>query len=107
MDFLRGASRSVGGKPIIAISSTAKDGAISRIVPMLSPGAGVVTSRGLVRYVVTEYGVAYLHGKTIRQRAQALIDIAHPKFREELYKFCETTKWLQRPAAEEIATTAR
>ncbi len=107
VDFLRGASRSVGGKPIIAISSTAKDGAISRIVPMLSPGAGVVTSRGLVRYVVTEYGVAYLHGKTIRQRAQALIDIAHPKFREELYQFCETTKWLQRPAAEEIATTAR
>src|SRR5208282_2131633 len=107
VDFIRGASRSKGGKPIIAISSTAKDGAISRIVPMLSPGAGVVTSRGLVRYVVTEYGVAYLHGKTIRQRAQALIDIAHPKFREELYKFCETTKWLQRPAAEEIATTAR
>jgi len=104
VDFLRGASRSVGGKPIIAISSTAKDGTISRIVPMLSPGAGVVTSRGLVRYVVTEYGVAYLHGKTIRQRAQALIDIAHPKFREELYQFCETTKWLQRPVAEEIAT---
>ncbi len=78
VDFLRGASRSKGGKPIIAISSTAKDGAISRIVPMLSPGAGVVTSRGLVRYVVTEYGVAYLHGKTIRERAQALIDIAHP-----------------------------
>src|SRR5208283_4617465 len=107
VDFIRGASRSKGGKAIIAISSTAKDGAISRIVPMLSPGAGVVTSRGLVRYVVTEYGVAYLHGKTIRERAQALIDIAHPKFREELYKFCETTKWLQRPAAEEIATTAR
>ncbi len=105
VDFLRGASRSVGGKPIIAISSTAKDGTISRIVPMLSPGAGVVTSRGLVRYVVTEYGVAYLHGKTIRQRAQALIDIAHPKFREELYKFCETTKWLQRPAAPELAVT--
>jgi 4-hydroxybutyrate CoA-transferase len=103
VDFLRGASRSEGGKPIIAISSTAKDGAISRIVPMLSPGAGVVTSRGLVRYVVTEYGVAYLHGKTIRERAQALINIAHPKFREELYQFCETTKWLQRPAAQEIA----
>ncbi len=104
VDFLRGASRSVGGKPIIAISSTAKDGTISRIVPILSPGAGLVTSRGLVRYIVTEYGVAYLHGKTIRQRAQALIDIAHPKFREELYQFCETTKWLQRPAAQEIAT---
>jgi len=105
VDFLRGASRSKGGKPIIAISSTAKDGAISRIAPMLSPGAGVVTSRGLVRYVVTEYGVAYLHGKSIRERAQALIDIAHPKFREELYQFCEKTKWLQRPLAPETAAT--
>ncbi|HWY57741.1 MAG TPA: acetyl-CoA hydrolase/transferase C-terminal domain-containing protein [Terriglobales bacterium] len=106
VDFLRGASRSKGGKSIIAISSTAKDGTISRIAPMLSPGAGVVTSRGLVRYVVTEYGVAYLHGKTIRQRAQALIDIAHPKFREELYQFCEKTKWLQRPLAAEAAVTS-
>jgi acyl-CoA hydrolase len=105
VDFIRGASRSKGGKPIIAISSTAKDGAISRIVPMLSPGAGVVTSRGLVRYVTTEYGTAYLHGKTIRQRAQALIDIAHPKFREELYEYCEKTKWLQRPLVTETATT--
>jgi len=105
VDFLRGASRSKGGKPIIAISSTAKDGAISRIVPMLSPGAGVVTSRGLIRYVVTEYGVAYLHGKTIRERAQALINIAHPKFREELYQFCETTGWLQRPLEVETAVT--
>jgi 4-hydroxybutyrate CoA-transferase len=101
VDFLLGAGRSKGGKSIIAISSTAKDAAISRIVPMLSPGAGVVTSRGLIRYVVTEYGVAYLHGKTIRQRAQALIDIAHPKFREELYQFCEKTGWLQRPLAAE------
>ena len=97
VDFLRGASRSKGGKPIIAISSTAKDGSISRIVPMLSPGAGVVTSRGLVRYVVTEFGVAYLHGKSIRERAKALIEIAHPKFRDELYAYCEQTKWLQRP----------
>src|SRR5208337_2625019 len=97
VDFIRGASRSKGGKPIIAISSTAKNGTISRIVPMLSPGAGVVTSRGLIRYVVTEYGVAYLHGKTIRQRAQALIEIAHPSFREELYEYCEKTKWLDRP----------
>jgi len=97
VDFLRGASRSKGGKPIIAISSTAKNGTISRIVPMLCPGAGVVTSRGLVRYVVTEFGVAYLHGKSIRERAKALIEIAHPKFREELYKYCEHTKWLQRP----------
>ena len=98
VDFLRGASRSKGGKPIIAISSTAKNGSISRIVPMLSPGAGVVTSRGLVRYVVTEHGVAYLHGKSIRERAKALIEIADPKFREELYEYCEETKWLQRPA---------
>jgi 4-hydroxybutyrate CoA-transferase len=105
VDFIRGASRSKGGKSIIAISSVAKDGAISRIVPMLSPGAGVVTSRGLIRYVVTEYGVAYLHGKTIRQRAQALIDIAHPDFREELYEFCEKTGWLQRPMAVETPAT--
>jgi len=97
VDFLRGASRSKGGKPIIAISSTAKNGEVSRIVPMLSPGAGVVTSRGLVRYVVTEYGVAFLHGKSIRERARALIEIAHPKFREGLYEYCEKIKWLQRP----------
>jgi 4-hydroxybutyrate CoA-transferase len=103
VDFLKGASYSKGGKPVIAISSTAKDDAISRIVPMLSPGAGVVTSRGLVRYVVTEYGVAYLHGKSIRERAQALIEIAHPKFRNELYEYCEKTKWLQRPQAAEPA----
>ncbi len=103
VDFLRGASRSKGGKPIIAISSTAKNGAISRIVPMLSPGAGVVTSRGLVRYVVTEYGVAYLHGKSIRERAKALIEIAHPKFRDELYSYCEKTKWLQRPIVAQMA----
>ena len=105
VDFLRGASRAKGGKAIIAISSTAKDGMISRIAPMLSPGAGVVTSRGLIRYVVTEYGVAYLHGKTIRERAQALINIAHPKFREELYEFCEKTRWLQRPLAVETTVT--
>jgi 4-hydroxybutyrate CoA-transferase len=97
VDFLRGASRSKGGKPIIAISSTAKGGTISRIVPMLSPGAGVVTSRGLVRYVVTEHGVAYLHGKSIRERAKALIEIADPNFRSDLYDYCEKTKWLQRP----------
>ncbi len=105
VDFLRGASRSKGGKPIIALSSTAKNGTISRITPMLAPGAGVVTSRGLIRYVVTEYGVAYLHGKSIRERAQALIEIAHPKFRDELYEYCESTKWLQRPQAKEQVAT--
>ncbi len=95
VDFIRGASRSKGGKAIIALSSTAKQGAVSRIVPMLNPGAGVVTSRGLIRYVVTEYGVAYLHGKSIRQRALALIEIAHPTAREELYNFCGEAKWLR------------
>jgi 4-hydroxybutyrate CoA-transferase len=103
VDFLRGASRSKGGKPIIAISSTAKQGTISRIVPTLDPGAGVVTSRGLVRYIVTEYGIAYLHGKSIRERAKALIEIAHPDFRSELYEYCEKTKWLQNP---QVAQTA-
>lgn len=97
VDFLRGASRSKGGKPIIAISATAKNGTISRIVPTLNPGAGVVTSRGLIRYVVTEFGVAYLHGKSIRERAQSLIEIAHPQFRAELYEYCEKTKWLHTP----------
>jgi acyl-CoA hydrolase len=103
VDFLRGAAHSKGGKPIIAISSTAKNGKLSRIVPMLSPGAGVVTSRGLIRYVVTEYGVAYLHGKSIRERAQALIEVSHPDFRNELYEYCEKTKWLQRPQAAQTA----
>lgn len=105
VDFLLGAGKSKGGKSIIAISSTAKDDTISRIVPMLSPGAGVVTSRGLIRYVVTEYGVAYLHGKTVRERTQALINVAHPKFREELYEFSEKSRWLQRPVAAEAAVT--
>jgi len=88
VDFLRGASRSKNGKPILALPATAKNDTISRIVPMLDPGAGVVTSRGLIRYVVTEFGIAYLHGKTIRQRAEALINIAHPKFREQLFDYC-------------------
>jgi 4-hydroxybutyrate CoA-transferase len=101
VDFIRGASRCRGGKPIIAIPSTAKNGTISRIAPMLDPGAGVVTSRGAVHYVVTEYGVAYLHGRTIRQRAEALIEIAHPKFRDGLYAYCEKTRWLQRPTLTE------
>lgn len=103
VDFLRGAAYSKGGKPIIAMPSTAKKESVSRIVPVLSPGAGVVTSRGLVRYVVTEFGVAYLHGKSIRERAKALIEIANPKFREELYEYCEKAKWLQGPRAPEFA----
>jgi acetyl-CoA hydrolase len=82
LDFIYGASRSKDGVPIIALPSTAKN--FSRIVPLLKHGAGVVTSRNHVRYIVTEYGIADLYGKTIRQRALALIDIAHPDFREEL-----------------------
>jgi RimJ/RimL family protein N-acetyltransferase len=84
VDFIRGATMCPGGKPVIAIRSTAKDGGISRIVATLTEGAGVVTSRGDVRYVVTEYGVADLLGKSIRERAVALISIAHPDFRAEL-----------------------
>ena len=76
-----------GGKPIVAIRSTAKDGAISRIVHRIDDGSGVVTSRGDAHYVVSEYGVAYLHGKTIRERALALISIAHPDYRSELLEF--------------------
>jgi 4-hydroxybutyrate CoA-transferase len=84
VDFVRGAARAKGGKPIIALPSTAKNDTLSRIVWQLKPGAGVVTTRNDVHYVVTEYGVAYLYGKTIRERARALIAIAHPDFREEL-----------------------
>jgi acyl-CoA hydrolase/RimJ/RimL family protein N-acetyltransferase len=84
VDFIRGSARSRGGKAIIAMPSTAKDGKISRIVPRLTEGSGVVTTRGDVHYVVTEYGIAYLHGKSIRERVMDLIHIAHPKFRKEL-----------------------
>lgn len=84
VDFVRGAARSKGGKPIIALPATAQGGTVSRIVSTLKPGAGVVTSRGDVHYVVTEFGVAYLHGKSIRERAMALISVAHPDFRSDL-----------------------
>jgi len=83
MDFIRGAALSEGGKPIIALPSVTAKG-ISRIVPLLKPGAGVVTTRAHAHYVVTEYGVAYLYGKNMRQRAKALIEIAHPNHRETL-----------------------
>ncbi len=94
VDFIRGAARSKGGRPIIALPSTARDGSVSRIVPHLKEGAGVVTSRGDVHYVVTEYGVAYLHGKSIRERCKSLIRIAHPKYREELERFARTKRML-------------
>ncbi|NJP06700.1 MAG: 4-hydroxybutyrate CoA-transferase, partial [Chloroflexaceae bacterium] len=94
VDYIRGAARSKGGKPIIALPSTAANDTYSRLVPTLKPGAGVVTTRNDVHYVVTEYGVAYLHGKTIRQRVQALIDIAHPKFRDELTEQARELRYL-------------
>ncbi|MEO0076936.1 MAG: GNAT family N-acetyltransferase [candidate division WOR-3 bacterium] len=86
LDFVRGAARAKDGKPIIVVPSIRSDGSKSRIVPFLSEGAGVVTTRGDVHYVVTEWGVANLFGKTIRERALSLIAIAHPKFRAELLK---------------------
>ncbi|MCA9973172.1 MAG: butyryl-CoA:acetate CoA-transferase, partial [Anaerolineales bacterium] len=84
IDFIRGAARSKGGLPIIAFQATARGGAVSRVVPTLYEGSGVVTTRNDVHFVVTEYGVADLYGKSVRQRAQALIQIAAPQFREEL-----------------------
>ena len=84
VDFTRGAAMSRGGKPIICLPSTTNDGKISRIVATLDPGAGVVITRSDVHYVVTEYGVAFLHGRSIRNRVLQMIGIAHPKFRQEL-----------------------
>ena len=94
VDFIRGAARSEGGKPIIALPSTAKNGTISRITPKLMEGAGVTTTRGDVHYVITEFGVVNLHGRTVRQRAELLIGIAHPSFREELEAFAKAHHYL-------------
>ena len=96
VDFIYGASRSKGGKPIIGMPSTAeiKGQPVSKIVRMLKQGAGVVTTRNHVRFVVTEYGIADLYGKTIRQRARALIDVAHPQFREDLEKAARELMYL-------------
>ncbi|MGA9120721.1 MAG: acetyl-CoA hydrolase/transferase C-terminal domain-containing protein [Bacteroidota bacterium] len=94
VDFIRGAAKSEGGKPIIALPSTAKDGSISRIVPRIREGAGVTTSRGDVHYVATEFGVVNLHGMTIKKRVELLISIAHPKFREDLEMFAKDHHYL-------------
>ena len=94
VDFSRGASMSNGGKPIIALPSTAKNGTVSRIVAHLTQGAGVVTSRGHVHYVVTEFGVASLRGKSIRERALELIRVAHPKFRQQLLEQIRQHFWV-------------
>jgi acyl-CoA hydrolase len=83
MDFVRGASLSKGGKAIIALASTSNKGH-NRIVPFLRQGAGVVTTRAHAQYIVTEYGIADLYGKTLKQRVEAMVEIAHPDFREEI-----------------------
>ncbi|NGZ26917.1 MAG: GNAT family N-acetyltransferase, partial [Magnetococcales bacterium] len=94
VDFIRGASMSRGGRPIIALPSTAQGGKASRIVPVLTEGAGVVTSRGDVHYVVTEFGIATLRGKSIRERALELIQVAHPDFRDELLDKIRQRYWV-------------
>jgi acetyl-CoA hydrolase len=94
LDFMRGASKSIGGKPIIALPSSAKNDTLSRITTTLIPGSGVTTTRGDIHYVVTEYGVAALYGKTVRERTKALINIAHPNFREELTAFAVENKYI-------------
>jgi len=94
LDFIRGASRSEGGKPIIALPSTTKDFKISRIVPYLNQGAGVITGRGDVHYVVTEYGHTQLYGKTIRERVKSLINIAHPDFRDGLFEYAHKNNYI-------------
>jgi acyl-CoA hydrolase/RimJ/RimL family protein N-acetyltransferase len=100
IDFNRGAARSVNGKAIIALPSATKDGRISRIVCRLSSGAGVVTTRGEVHYVVTEQGVAYLHGKSVQERALALISIADPRFRAQLFREAIEAKYIRRELAD-------
>ena len=100
VDFNRGASQAKDGKAIIALESTGENGTVSRIVTRLTPGAGVVTTRGEVHYVVTEFGVAYLHGKSVQERVLALISIAHPDFRGQLIKEAVEARYLHREMSE-------
>jgi acyl-CoA hydrolase/GNAT superfamily N-acetyltransferase len=99
VDFVRGSAMSRRGKSIMVLPSTTDDGKISRIVPYLSAGSGVVVTRGDIHYVVTEYGVAYVHGKSIRDRAMMLINIAHPDFRDELLKAAKEQGYIYRDQA--------
>jgi len=96
VDFIRGAARAKFGKPVIALPATARSGSISRIVPMLNSGAGVVTTRADVHFVATEFGMVDLFGKSVRERAELLIGIAHPSFRNELYEHSVGARWFQR-----------
>lgn len=107
LDFVRGAARAKDGKPIIVLKSTRENDRFSRIVPVLSEGAGVVTSRGDVHYVVTEWGAVNLHGKSIRERALALISIAHPKFRAELIRKAKERCYVYQDQPEEALISAR
>ncbi len=94
LDFVRGAARSKGGMTFIALPSTAKGGTLSRIVPSLKPGAGVTTTRNDVRFVVTEFGVADLWGRSIKERVYALVNIAHPNFREDLLRYAYEQRYI-------------
>lgn len=94
LDFIRGSARSRGGRPVIALPSTAREGTVSRIVDVLSEGSGVVTTRADVHHVVTEHGVAHLHGRCLRERAQQLIAVADPRFREELTRAAHARRLL-------------
>jgi acyl-CoA hydrolase len=96
LDFIRGVARAKFGKPVIALPATARDGTVSRIVPMLNDGAGVVTTRADVHFVATEFGMVDLFGKNVRERAELLIGIAHPSFRAELYEYCVGARWFHR-----------
>ncbi len=98
-DFMRGSILAKGGKSILTLQSTAEHGTVSRIVPFLSEGAGVTLNRGDIHYVVTEYGIAYLHGKNIRERTMQLISIAHPRFRSELIKKAKEYKLIYKDQA--------
>jgi acyl-CoA hydrolase/GNAT superfamily N-acetyltransferase len=98
-DFMRGAMLSPGGKTILVLQSTARNGEVSRIVPFLDPGTGVTLNRGDINYVITEYGIAYIHGKNIRERAMDLISIAHPKFRPALIDEAKRLKLIYRDQA--------
>ena len=103
VDFIRGAARARYGRPIICLPSTAQGGNVSRIKPTLTDGAGVVTTRGDVHFVVTEFGIAYLHGKCIRDRAMALIQIAHPKYRSWLLAEAKNRRYVYQHQPEPVS----
>ncbi|HPF40431.1 MAG TPA: GNAT family N-acetyltransferase [Phycisphaerae bacterium] len=106
VDFIRGSARAHYGRPIICLPSTARNGNVSRIKPVLTDGAGVVTTRGDVHFVVTEYGIAYLHGKSVRERAMALIQIAHPKYRSWLLAEAKNRRYVYQDQPEPVVVKA-